>query len=287
MPAHRSRTERWRECLQQIYERGGGIEFSIDRCKVPASGEAGHDMCIPDLMWRVRVIGLSETEILVENPGAAGASLPFADDCGVIGVLAVGQNRWMFHSKLLGPNDGPSPWGGNVSGLRLAMPTKVERCHRRDFTRVSTAELHLPKVECWQLLNPMSIGPAEAANRVSIHALQSGTGTAGSTLLPDVGPAFGAQLLNIGVGGVGLIFSKEEASAADRARMMWLRLDLRPVIAAPIALTARVVHKHIDSSQNLIVGAAFDFSFNQSHRDFVVEQIVRYVNTIMPQAKAA
>ena len=295
MPANRSRTERWRDCLQQIYERGGGIEFSLDRCKVPQGAEASAEpqVCIPDLMWRVRVIGLSENEILVESPGAAGSLVPIADKCGVIGVMSVGQNRWMFHSKLLGPGDGPSPWGNTPGGLRLAMPTNVERCHRREFLRISTAELHLPTVECWPLMNPMTVGPAEDANRLAIKALQNGEMSAhgaeqaGRALLPEVGPQFTAQLLNIGGGGVGLIFSKEEAAAADRSRLIWMRIDLRPVIAAPIAITAKIVHKHLDSSQSLHAGAAFDFSFNPSHREFVVDQIVRYVNKLGQISKAA
>lgn len=295
MPANRSRTERWKDCLQQIYERGGGIEFSLDRCKVPQGDAAGaeHEVCIPDLMWRVRVIGLSEKELLVESPGAAGTMVPIAENCGIIGVMSVGQNRWMFHSKLLGPADGPSPWGANPGGLRLAMPTNVERCHRREFLRISTAELHLPTVECWPLLNPMTVGPAESANRIMIKDLQDGNMSAhgaemaGRALLPEVGPKFTAQLLNIGGGGVGLIFNKEEASAADRSRLIWMRIDLRPVIGAPIAMTAKIVHKHIDSSQNLHAGAAFDFSFNPAHREFVVDQIVRYVNKLSAVAKAA
>jgi hypothetical protein len=90
--------------------------------------------------------------------------------------------------------------------------------------------------------------------------------------------------MNIGGGGLGLIFSKEDASAADRCRLVWMRIDLRPIIPAPLAVTARLVHKHLDSAQNVVAGAAFDFSFNQPHRDFVVEQILRYVDTISPLA---
>src|SRR4051812_49947975 len=35
VPAHRSRTEKWRDSLQQIAERGGGLEFSV------SNGQAG------------------------------------------------------------------------------------------------------------------------------------------------------------------------------------------------------------------------------------------------------
>lgn len=289
MPAHRSRTERWRESLQQIYQRGGGIEFSLDSHRAAAPGNAAHHADVPDLMWRVRVIGLSEEEILVEQAGAAGTSVHLTPGSDIIGVLAVGQNRWMFQSRLLGPADGASPWGAATKGLRLAMPHKVERCPRRDFLRVSTTELHLPQVECWPLLNPMSVSLAEAANSVVIHGLEAGTSDGsgiGQATLPEVGPRFHGQLMNIGGGGLGLIFSKEDAAAADRCRLVWMRIDLRPVIPAPLAVTARFVHKHLDSGQNLIAGAAFDFSFNQPHREFVVEQIMRYVDTVSPLAHA-
>jgi hypothetical protein len=149
----------------------------------------------------------------------------------------------------------------------------------------------LPPVECWQLLSPTSAIAAEAANAGKIRDLQSGRCDESlamtASLLPEVGPKFTGKLLNIGGGGVGIIFDRNEASAADRCRLIWLRVDLRPVIPAPIAMTARLVHKHIDSEQNLITGAAFDFSVNAAHREFVVDQIVRYVNAVAPLARAA
>ncbi len=290
MPAHRSRTERWRECLQQVYERGGGIEFSFDHGKGLATAP-GDVPALPDVMWRVRVMGLSDSELLIEHPGAAGSSVSLKPGTSVVGVISVGQNRWMFQSRLLGPQDGVSPWGAAPGGLRMAMPTKVERCHRREFMRASVASLHLPPVECWQLMSPTSAIAAEAANAGHIRDLQSGrtseTLAMTAMLLPEVGPKFTGKLLNIGGGGVGIIFDRNEASSADRCRLIWMRVDLRPVIAAPIAMTARLVHKHIDSEQNLITGAAFDFAANPSHREFVVDQIVRYVNHVAPLSQAA
>ena len=41
MPANRSRTERWRECLDQIYERSGGLELSLDRHGMADAGTGG------------------------------------------------------------------------------------------------------------------------------------------------------------------------------------------------------------------------------------------------------
>ena len=48
-------------------------------------------------------------------------------------------------------------------------------------------------------------------------------------------------------------------------------MDLRPDIAAPIGVTTRLAHTHIDSAHNLYAGLAFDFSHNLSHRKFVVD----------------
>ena len=65
------------------------------------------------------------------------------------------------------------------------------------------------------------------------------------------------------------------------------RRNLTPHIKAPIAITARVVHTHLDSSQNLYAGVAFDFAFNPSHRDFVVDQVTRYVSRVQASARKA
>jgi hypothetical protein len=94
--------------------------------------------------------------------------------------------------------------------------------------------------------------------------------------------------MNVGGGGLGLMVDKSEASAASRAKLVWLRVHLEPVIALPLGLTAKIVHTHIDSTQNLYAGLAFEFAFHQSHRDFVVEQIERYISRLQaPLRKAA
>ena len=56
----------------------------------------------------------------------------------------------------------------------------------------------------------------------------------------------------------------------------------------PIAITARLAHTHIDSGQNLYAGMAFEFHFNPAHKQFVVEQICRYVTVLQSdQLRAA
>ena len=44
-----------------------------------------------------------------------------------------------------------------------------------------------------------------------------------------------------------------------------------------ICATGKVIHTHMDSSQHLYAGLAFDFTFNPGHQQFVVEQICRYI----------
>lgn len=275
MPAHRSRTERWRELLQQIADRGGGIEFSVARPDGPNS-----DPSQGDLMWRVRLLHVTDTELLVDHPSAAGQIVQLPKNLELVSVMTVGQNRWIFRTRTLGAS--PLFPGARATGLRLSAPEKVERCYRRDFLRVSTAELRLPHVDCWQLLQPSSVVMAEAANKERIlEAVRSGVVKSdGADILPEVGPRFSAQLMNLGGGGVGLLVGKDDAAAASRTKLAWLRVHLQPHVPLPLGITAKLVHTHLDSGQNLYIGAAFEFAFNPSHRDFVVNQIVRYVESL-------
>jgi hypothetical protein len=66
-----------------------------------------------------------------------------------------------------------------------------------------------------------------------------------------------------------------------------MRIDLRPTIPAPLSLVGKIVHTHIDSAQNVYAGVAFEFAFNPQHRDFVVAQVERYINTLQAKRKAA
>jgi len=281
MPANRSRTDRWRDSLHQIAHRGGGLEFSVAR------PEGASDT--PDLVWRVRLLAVGDKELVLENPYAMGQMVKFEEGTQLVGVMSVGQNRWMFHTRVLGTTS--SAEFPRINGLRFTAPETVERCARRDFLRISTASLNLPQVECWPLLDPTSVTPAEVANRAAILQLQSGESAPSqhqdSILLPEVGPPFTAQLMNIGGGGLGLMIGKSEAVAAERSRLIWMRLNLTPHIAAPIAITGRVVHTHLDSAQNLYAGVAFEFAFNPAHKDFVISQVTRYVNQVQATARRA
>ncbi len=173
------------------------------------------------------------------------------------------------------------------------MPDTVERCSRRSFFRISTANLNLPGVQCWPLLDPGSVAAAEAANRAEINDLLVSNSSASPLLdperllLPEVGPMFKASLLNLSGGGLGLMLSNKESGALSSRPYLWMRLDLRPGIPAPIAMTARVAHTHVDSGQNLYAGMAFDFSHNPSHKGFVIEMMARYIDVMQRQQRGS
>lgn len=273
MPANRSRTERWKDCLAEIAERGGGIEISIAH---PGNSDVVDHR--NDLVWRVRLFGVSEAELLIEGPSALNAAVRLPTGTELIGAMTIGQNRWMFRTRVLGPQ--PSLARGAI-GVRVTMPDHVERCSRRSFYRVPLGGIELPVVDIWPLLDAESAVAAEVANRAQVHEIQA-LGRAGMmspdmTVMPEVGPQFTGRLANVGGGGAGLLVERAEAGPLDHHRLLWLRIDLRPEVEAPIGMTAKLAHTHADSSGRIYAGVAFEFGFNQGHRDFVSEQLARYV----------
>ena len=276
MPANRSRTERWRISLEKIRERGGGIELTMARGGAP--DPAWPDQTPPDLLWRVRLLDVGDRSLVVECPNAAGQTIELAQDLKLVGVLAVGQNRWMFSTRVLG-SCRLDRYAGVA--IRLAMPEDVERCQRRNFFRTSTAEITVPTVGCWHVLNPQSIVSAEIASRALISDLRDRGQILRDTAehpftLPEVGPRFSAHLMNLGGGGVGLVVPREDRASVEELRLYWLGIDLRPHIPAPLGVTGKIVHTHIDSEVNTYCGVAFEFGFNPSHKRFVTDQILRY-----------
>ncbi|MFG0329574.1 MAG: hypothetical protein ACF8PN_06695 [Phycisphaerales bacterium] len=275
MPANRRRTELWRRSLWQVYERNGALEVSLPR---PDDDESSN------LIWRVRILGLDEESITIEAPGALGQSMPLDPGTELVCVLGIGQNRWMFPTTVQDQVSHRSGPNRTIVALRLEMPTRVERCQRRSFYRVSTHTLSLPKVTCWPLLNPTTAGVAEKANEAQIRAALNGDPVDDSAVMdetiaqPEVGPSFDATLANLGGGGIGLIIEPEDSRAMGRHRMFWLRITLTPEIPLPLAVSAKLVHTHIDSSQRTYAGFAFEFNHNRTHQRFVVEQLQRYVD---------
>lgn len=273
--------------LAQVCERGGGLELAIARDQGSGEPDAA---AAPDLLWRVRLLGVRDAELLVESPAALGQSLPIRPGTDLVATFTVGQNRWMFRTRAL-RHAAPQSVGGRgplVPASVLAAPEGVERCSRRSNLRVGTATLRLPMVQCWPLLDPASVVAAESVNRaLLLERMNPSTGTAGpageeetpdAVLLPEVGPMFHAQLQNLSGGGLGLVVGPNEAANLDRHRYFWLRVDLRPDIPLPLAMTARRVHAHLDSGQNVHAGLAFDYAHNPQHQRFVSQLLERYLD---------
>lgn len=287
MPATRSRTENWRTLLDTVAERGGALELTVQRPDDPAD-QAAHAALAParpDIVWRVRLLRINDTDILVECPSAAGVSLRLKPDTRVLVALSVGQNRWMFHSTVLGGWNGKDQHGRRET-LALAMPDRVERCARRAFFRISTGGMNLAAAQCWPLLDPTSALAAEEDNqravRVALERRDKGTLAVQPEQtgpMPDVGPAFAAQLLNLSGGGLGLLVPPG-SNAFNRHKFYWLRLDLRPDLPEPLALTARLAHTHLDSHQQVYAGLAFDFTFHPAHQRFITDVLAAYLNDL-------
>lgn len=280
MPANRSRTERWRECLHQIYERNGGLEVALAR-----GGD--DDTRGVDLVWRVRILGLTDERIVLESPVTLNQAVSIPVGTVLTVAMVVGQNRWMFRAPVAEVTRVAARVGPGAAALVLKMPTSVERCMRREFMRVSTASLKLPQVEVYPLLDPSTVFPAEVAAREVVKKLteerRAGRPAAydpSENMLPEVGPMFRARLLNLGGGGAGLLVEKGERGAVDTSRTYWMRVDLRPEIPAPLSLAGKIVHTHLDSEQNTYCGVAFEFGQHGEHRGFVAEQIMRFTEMV-------
>jgi hypothetical protein len=291
VPAMRSRTENWHRSLVQIHERGGALEITLPRyvgrteSGVPTVSDASDEPGAKNIIWRVRILDMDRDWIIVDQPMALGQTFNLEDGVELVGIIAIGQNRWMFRTNILG-KEKVELGGGRSStvGLKLAMPTDVERCQRRNFYRVSTVGLDLPKVTMYPLLDLRSAIIAETACRDEIFALEDkgvaskiGPEDPTSLKLPEVGPGLQSLLMNIGGGGVGLILDSTEHTGLQSHQAFWLRIDLRPETPAPLGVVARLRHTHIDSAQRLYAGLSFDFTHNAAYQKFIVDQLCKYV----------
>jgi len=283
MPAVRSRTDNWRRSLQQIHERNGALEITL-----PTIETGGEDGAWQNLVWRVRILELSDDEIVVERPSALGVPMTLNEGVKLVAVMPIGQNRWMFHTQMLGATSSPLNRKQSVEGIRLRMPKTVERCQRRNFYRISTTGLAVPNVTCRPLLDPGSAPAAEFANRTRIQMMLEGQ-LAGvihddeSAMLPEVGPPFPAKLINVGGGGAGMLVEPEDAPGLHSHAHFWVQIMLTPMISAPIGLVGRLAHTHIDSQQRVYAGFAFEFNHDQTHRKFVTDLLCKYVNDLQRQ----
>jgi hypothetical protein len=279
MPAHRSRTQRWKDSLHNIRARGGGLEFTVAR---EEDDQGSHD-----LVWRVRLYDFDDRCMVLEHPGALGHSFPIAKGSPLIGVITVGQNRWMFRSEVL--EVGSQPGAGKT--LTVRMPESVERCTRRAFGRTSVGTISLPSVDVWTLENPSGTSAAEVASRALAERLREEGKTledgVDAMLLPDVGVKTTAHLENIGGGGVGLVLDADERAGLGNSTLYWLAVDLRPSCPAPVMMAARMAHSHTDSAQNLHAGLAFDFERSLDHQHFVLNEVDRFLRASQQTARRA
>lgn len=285
MPATRSRTERWKDYLERLPERGGAIEIAVRSNET----QPGQDHQTPDVVWRVRVVACSARSLVVEQPGAFGKALAIDPGTPLIGAMTVGQNRWMFHTRVVGLQSDL----GRAPHLVLELPSGVERCARRSFFRISSAQLNLPKVLCWPLMDPTTVVPAEAACRARIEAAiavnSQSKPFASNTpdwVLPEVGSPFEAALLNLSGGGLGLHVEPANTAALTSRPHLWLQVDLGPNSPGPLSVTGRVAHSHLDSTQHTYAGVAFEFGHHPEYRDFVTDLFQLYIAAAQSRLRA-
>lgn len=280
MPANRSRTTEWKRCLQQVANRNGSLEVAVSRDY--SDNENGRH-----LLWRVRILQLTDNEIIVEQPMTLGQAMSLEMGVQLVAILAIGQNRWMFSTTNLGNTIHEPDTRAAVQAMRLVMPQSVERCQRRNYYRVHTTGVDLPQVNIWPLLDPKTVLAAERANELEyennesnkvLNSNKSSIDINDETLIPNVGPKLSAMILNLGGGGIGLCFSPDSSAILSRHKLYWLKFALPPELSTPICATAKLIHSHMESNQQIYAGMAFDFSFNPVHQRFLVSQICRFIS---------
>ena len=276
--------------MQQVFERGGTLEISIASTGSAAGNPIhSHPLVDPqevvgssDLVWRLKIVSLEEESVLVEAPVALGETFRIEDGIALVGAITIGQNRWKFRSRKISDE---RPAGARGVCMRLELPDNVERCLRR-FVRIEAAELQLPSVSMWPLLDPRTIVAAETANEEAFRAfLESKLPSNVATPMPSVGPKFTATLMNVGGGGVGLRVESQDSAVLGRHRIFWIEIPLGRNHPVPIVATGKVVHTHLDSSQRTYIGVSFDFTFRLAHQQTVVEQIQRSMQQAQSQPK--
>jgi hypothetical protein len=274
MPAKRSRTLRWRDCLEEIHQRGGAIDVAIAR-----DDEEGPSQ---QLIWRVSLLGLSKDELVIEEPATMGTPIKLRDGVELVGIMSIGQNRWTFRTENLGRTEAALNAHRTVRAYRLQMPTRVTRTQRRDYYRLAVAGLDLPSVDMWPLNDPRSVVVAERMMDEASRAVQQGQTPVlpdleDPTVRPDIGPGIVGTLLNVGGGGIGVRIPPEHSQIINRHRVFWLRLDMPGAMTIPILATAKLVHTHLQNDHSIYGGLSFDFSHNIDHQRLVVDEICRFV----------
>lgn len=287
MGAHRSKAIEWRRSLEQIRHREGVVEIAI------AHGAAGQGLAfdsdinpsVADLLWRLRIVEVGADEFAVERPSSHGRPIDIPRGTALIGAVTIEKDRWMFRSRVLGIWAPSTGFTGTNRGIRIAMPHHVERCLRR-ATRVTVTGMRLPKIEMWPLLDPSSALPCERAYETALQRAKDGFPPIppADEILPKVGAGFQATLVNIGSGGLGVLVEPEDAVALSYHRLFWVRFGLGAVMPIPIAVSARIVHTHIDAAHRVFAGVSFNFDLNPAYQASVGEQIIQVIGKISSSA---
>lgn len=303
MPANRSRTENWVSSLQQILERRGAVEFTLR-----AGGELRPEPGRDDVVWRVRLLGMDGSRLIVGAPGAGGRGVGLGAGTPVVASYCVGQNRWIFRTEV----ERSVVLSTQETALRLVMPRSVSRCARRHCARMATAGFSLPAVSCWPVSDPVTVRGAEVANRALIETrLGGGLGGGGlgvglragacaggvggadgaggipdEAVLPSVGPGSECRLQNVSCGGLGLLIPGDAAGAIERAAFAWARLPLEPMCEVPLGLTLRRVHTHVEPDGQVYAGFAYEFAFHPEHQGFVAGTVAGLIGALERAAVA-
>ena len=114
MPANRSRTVQWRRCLEQIHQRGGAVELAVAR-------DYREDEAGSHLIWRIRLLHMDASELIVEQPMALGRLIPVEPGAELVVIIAIGQNRWMFSTTNLGTVEHPDGVRPHVMGELVSL----------------------------------------------------------------------------------------------------------------------------------------------------------------------
>ncbi|MCK4872953.1 MAG: hypothetical protein KAS72_09530 [Phycisphaerales bacterium] len=272
----------WRKSLEQLCERNGSLEIALPRYLTHTTSTDGFDESGSSLIWRVRLLELQEDGILIEQPSALGQTIHMDEGIDLVAIMAIGQNRWMFKTRITDHVRYTLNERRKIIAMRVDWPTKVERCQRRNFYRVSTVAISLPTVLAYPVLDAATIWAAEEDSRarmsMSSEALLRGDKLPDAhPVLPEVGPNIEGTLLNIGGGGIGLQVESECNGVVSNHRHFWLQMTLPPVIITPFGVAARLAHTHIDSTQAIYLGMQFDFSHSPQYKKFIIDQICKYV----------
>ena len=89
--------ERWKDYLERLPERG------CDRDRRPFQRDpAGSGPPDPGRRLAGAVVACNARSLVVEQPGAPGKQLAIDPGTPLIAAMTVGQNRWMFHTRVVG-----------------------------------------------------------------------------------------------------------------------------------------------------------------------------------------